>query len=221
MLDTLLNPLLSLIIGTLLGGELTRYFYKPKVVIRYKDVTPLKLSSGTFWSLRVENRGRTVATDCIGVISIDEIKPSDIVEFKDADANEHLPDYPNETTDLSVPREQIISNTYFREINRVSLCWAKLGNPDKLEINPGISQSIDVCKYHKSQNGGYFIFPSEDGWRRLRVRIRKDAFSGSIFICPSNEFPTQINFRVAIDKDGGCVFKAAKPKRIWFKRYLT
>lgn len=215
MLDTLLSPLLSLIIGTLLGGEITRYFYKPKVVIRYKDMTPLELTSGTFWSIRVENRGRTVATDCIGLITINNISIEDIVDQNDADGDENLPEYRGETVDLSFPREQIISRSYFREVDRVSLCWSKIGNPDRIDVNPGVVQSIDVCKFHRSSGGDYFIFPSEDGWRRLRVRIRNRQITGSILVCPSNEFPTQIDFTITTPRTGYSSFEAVKPKRLF------
>lgn len=211
MLDSLLSPFLSLLIGTLLGGEITRYFYKPKVIIRYRDVTPLTLESGVFWSLRVENRGRTAATDCIGVITIDNISQDDVIDQSEADTNEYLPDYRNDDIDLAVPREQIMSRTYYREINRVSICWSKLGNPDYIDINPGVSQSIDICKYHESPHGNYFIFPSEDGWRKLRVRVRKSYITGALFVCPSNEFPTKIDFTISIDDSGQCIFKAQKP----------
>ncbi len=218
MLDWVLGPFLSLLIGTLLGGEITRYFYKPKVIIKYKDVAPLVLETGTFWSLRVENRGRTVATDCIGVLTLEDVTPEDIINQNEADTKELLPEYRGEAIDMSFPREQIISRNYFREINRTSLCWAKLGNPDKIDVNPGVSQSIDICKHHRLGEFDYFIFPSEEGWRRLRVRVKSKNLKGSLYICPSNEFPTQIDFTITIEDTGASKFTPLKPKRWRFSR---
>ena len=220
VLAPLINSLLSLLIGTLIGSELSRYLYTPKVVIRYKDVKPLNAEKGVFWSVRVENKGRTVAKKCIGTMTLANLSLSDLMAPHEAAIDEELTRYQEEKLDVEFPREQIVSQTYFRDIDSVSLCWAKLGNPDSIDINPGISQTLDVCKFHSSEIGQYLIFPSEFGWRRVRLRTTQKDLRGEISICPENEFPTSIQFKVTISDDGISNFTLARPKKSVFSRVL-
>ncbi|HYJ30703.1 MAG TPA: hypothetical protein VEW25_10225 [Allosphingosinicella sp.] len=207
MFDSLTGSLISLVIGTLLGSELMRFLYKPRVIIRYKNVEPLHCADGVFWSLCVENLGRTVASQCIGTLTLYDIVPDQIVSPELVTSEECLPDYPTEALRLSFPRDQIVLPHYYRPVRSASLCWAKLGNPDTLDINPGVTQSIDLCKFQKD---GYFIFPSEFGWRRVRARVRSQRICGRIQICPSNEFPTLIDFVLSIDDAGKSQFHALR-----------
>lgn len=198
-LDSIVGSLASLLIGTLLGAEVSRFLYKPKVIIRYKEIEPLYTDDGIFWSLSVENLGRTVATNCTGRLTLYNVVSSDVLDPSDAIATEDLPSYRHENIDLEFPREQIVKPRYFRQLRTTSLCWAKLGNPDLLDINPGISQALDLCKFQRCSTGSYFIFPSEFGWRRLRLRLRSAHFRGRVHICPSNEFPTLVDFEFSVD----------------------
>jgi len=207
----LTSALISLIVGTLLGSELTRWLYRPNVVIRYEDVDPLHTEDGVHWSIKVANLGRTVATDCKATITIDELQQSDLLDTQEADAKEILPDYREENADLSFPRPQQIGRKFFRPINGASLAWACLGNPPELSINPGITEVLDVFKIQQCSRGPYVCLPTEAGWRRLRARIKARPLSGRIFICPSNEFPTLIMFRLSFDEAGQSRFEVTKP----------
>jgi len=209
--ETLLLPLISLAIGTVLGTELSRYIYRPKVKVRYKDIDPNIDQTGVYWSIQIENAGRCVAQDCIATISLFSISVDDIVSSQDASVDENLPKYVGENIDLETPREQILKVGHFREIRRTSLCWAKLGNPDSISINPGVSATLDICKFQKSQDRKYFIFPSEDGWRRVRVRLQKNKLTGYILICPSNEFPTRVNIELTVDDSGESKLDVKRP----------
>lgn len=211
LFDSVLASLISLIIGTLLGSEVTRFLYKPRVIIRYKDVEPLHCPDGVFWSLCVENLGRTVATQCIGILTLYDLAEEMIMSTASVTDEEQLPDYPTEALRLSFPRDQIVQPGHYRRVRGASLCWAKLGNPDTLDINPGVTQVVDLCKFQK---GGYFVFPSEFGWRRVRVRIRAQRIRGRIQICPSNEFPTIIDFILSVDEGGKSQFQPIR-RRTW------
>ena len=216
---TALSSFVSLTVGTLLGAEITRLFYRPKVIVKYKNIDPLEDKTGIYWSIQVENYGRTVAKECSAVISLYNINIDDMVAAEDIDSNEELPEYRNENIDIETPRKQIVNKDHFRPLNRVSVCWAKLGNPDVIDINPGISQSVDLCKFHSHGLYNYFVFPSEDGWRRVRVRIKARNLKGHILICPANEFPTRVDFMISIMEDGKSEFKAIKPNFLYkFKR---
>jgi len=213
MLDAaaILTSLISLIVGSLAGAELTRFLYRPKVIVRYQKPNPLTQQDGTFWSLTIENRGRTVAKDCIAVISINFLDSKQILNPEDCLEREDLPSYRSENTDLETPRAQLVLRERYRSIERTSLCWSKLGNPEAVDINPGISQSLDLCKCQISDSKPYFIIPSEEGWRCVRVRIMAQKLEGSVLICPSNEFPTQVKFKIFINEDGSSSLLAKRP----------
>lgn len=224
MVNELIAALISLIIGTLLGSELTRFLYRPRVIIRYKDTSPLFTPDGVHWSIKVANIGRTVASNCKGVIFISDISTDDLINAEDADPQEILPNYSDEEADLSFPRHQQLDKNFFRPIDGDRIAWATLGNPDTIDINPGITELIDVCKIQFYDKGNYIIFPTSKGWRRIAARVKAKNITGKIMICPSNEFPTVIRFRLTFDDRNRSEFTAIKPRtfdrlqRVLFRR---
>ena len=217
MLGKLVVSLFTATIGAFLGAQILKNFYKPRVIVRYQDINPLHDSTGTYWSIKIENYGRTVAKDCVAVVTLYGVNQEDILPKEDVCLEERLPEYKHENTDLAFPREQILSDKHFRPIIREPICWSKLGNPDVIDINPGISQSFDLCKYRRRESGeGYFIFPSEEGWRRVRVRLKEKKYEGHVLVCPSNEYPAMVCFSLDI-KNGNPTFIAKKKK--YFQRF--
>jgi len=208
----LVTTLLTLTIGTLIGSEFSRYFYRPRVIVRYKEIDPNFDASGVYWSLQIENMGRTVAQDCLANITLFDVNADQVIDKHEASLEENLPNYDGENLDLSLPRAQIMSRQHYRELRRTSLCWSKIGNPESLNINPGVSQSVDICKFHRDEDGSdYYIFPSEIGWRSVRVRIKKEEIKGYVLICPANEFPTKVYVKFRINKDGESALTVTRP----------
>lgn len=222
--DQLTGALISLLIGTLLGSEITRWLYRPRVHIRYEDVAPLYAEDGIHWTIKVVNVGRTVATNCKGIITIDDLNRGDLLSAQDAYATENLPDYPEEKADLSFPRRQMIESKYFRPIIGECLAWAALSNPSMISINPGITEMLDVFKVQRPDKGGYISIPTEFGWRQLRARIKRRELTERILVCPSNDFPTLIRFALTFSESGESAFRVFKPtfrsrlQRLFFKR---
>jgi len=211
VIDQITAALISLVVGTVLGSELTRFLYRPRVIIRYKDTSPLYAPDGVHWTIKVANIGRTVASNCKGIIYVDGINQDDLLGTDSANPQELLPDYKEENTDLSFPRHQQIDGSRFRPISGAQIAWACLGNPQSMDINPGITELLDICKIQFHDKGDYIIFPTEYGWRRLRARVKVKNISGKIMICPSNEFPTVIHFRLEFDDKNQSVFIPIKP----------
>lgn len=204
-IEILGSNFIGLLIGTLLGKEITRYLYKPQVLIQLRDITPLYSDDGFFISIRIANRGRTVASKCVGNITINyELKnlitPEDyrLDKFEEA-----LPTYRLEDIRLEHPRHQLITQKKTRDIQNSTLCWSKLGNPSDIDINPGSNQNLDICRVQKyvdnekKETFWYLIFPCEQGWRKVRARIKlnpQESLTGKLFICPNNVFPTVRKF---------------------------
>ena len=210
-LNDISGALVSLLIGTLLGTEITRFLYRPKVRVRYSKISPLHVKDGTHWSINVANLGRTVASNCKAVIYLQGIEPEVLLKLHEANPNEFLPSYSEESGNISFPRPQSIGREKFRPIAGANLAWAKLGNPDSIDINPGVTELLDICKVQDSDKGRYVIFPTELGWRRVRCRIRSSKIAGKVLVCPSNEFPTVLNFELDVFDDHESTFKIIPP----------
>lgn len=210
--EQLISALVSLLVGTLLGKEITRWLYRPRVSVKFKGISPLAARDGIHCTIKVVNIGRTEAKNCKATISIYNLIESDLVHEDEACLSEILPDYKEEGISLSNPRKQLLNPAYFRIIDGEPLPWARLGNPGSLTINPGISELLDVFKI---QSDGdkllYTILPSELGWRNLRARIKIRELSGKIMICPSNEHPTLIEFKLSFDDFFKPQFLVKKP----------
>lgn len=213
ILNSFISAIIGLFIGTLLGNEITRYLYRPKVILKFKKMIPLHSKDGFFISIQVGNVGRTVASNCIGIISLTDLNKDHILNSNDAVINEGLPSYRNENLSFEFPREQLIGHGKFREINSCELCWSKLGNPDEININPGSIQSLDVFRvqFDIENQYWYIILPSEKGWRKIRIRLKLvTKITGRISVCPSNEFPTHFDFRLFLNSKGFPTFEPIK-----------
>jgi hypothetical protein len=200
-IEILGSNFIGLLIGTLFGKEITRYLYKPQVIIQLRDITPLYSDEGFFISIRIANRGRTAAANCLGNITINyDIKDLMIPEdYKLDKLEESLPKYSIENIRLEYPRHQLITQQKIRDIQNSTLCWSRLGNPAEIDINPGSNQDLDICRVQKylnldtNESFWYLIFPCEQGWRKVRARIKLETnkpLTGKLLICPNNVFPT-------------------------------
>jgi hypothetical protein len=58
----------------------------------------------------------------------------------------------------------------------------------------------------------YFVFPSEKGWQRLRLRMWARSLEGQIRICPANEFPTVLDFQIYREEKGDYVLRPKAPQ---------
>lgn len=205
--DPLISALFSLLIGGLLGREIYRILDKPNVVIQYKKITEFHQVDGVYLSIRVGNIGRTAAERCRCTLSIFDLEPAHIIDPSQAEAHENLPEYKEEKLDLDFPRHQIVQPESHHDIVSESLCWSSLGNPPELEINPGTTQIMDICKLFRGQNQRYFIFPTEFGWRHIRVRVSaNETIRGRLLVCPSNYYPTPLDFELCVNDAGDPVF---------------
>lgn len=205
------SSLVSLLIGGLLGRELFRILDKPSVTIQYRKPITFRQEDGQFLSIRVGNVGRNAAEKCSCTLTVFNLDPETILEPSEAEAYENLHEYREEKPDLEFPRYQIIQPGSEREILSDSLCWAALGNPPQVQINPGTTQTIDICKLFKKGEREYFIFPSESGWRRVRIRIKAAVqLRCRILVCPANDYPTPLDFEI-FAQEGKLIFRRIRP----------
>ena len=200
--SVVVGPLFSFLIGGLLGKELYRYLDKPKVTIRVRRPVLFAQEDGYFISIKIANAGRTAAESCIGTMTLFDIANEQIINAEESAINENLHEYREENYQFTNPRPQFVTRDSMYQLSNEPLCWADLGNPPSISINPGTTHRLDLCKFFCTQNESYFIFPSDRGWRRVRTRLKAEAIRGRVLICPANDFPTPAYFTINIDNKG-------------------
>lgn len=200
-INNFIFPLLSLIIATVIGGEIVRKIYSPRVKVKVKGSNYLKNKLGFLVAIDIVNLGSTVASKCISYLVVDDgtmINKEDLLTEYDACENEYLPSYASENIDYTIPRQQWITPDKYVTPKQLVLCWNHSGDPYELDINPGVTVSLNICqmRYQEDKNSWYVIFPTEKGWRKVRLRMKFKRIEGKIFICPSNSYPLIVNFKL-------------------------
>ena len=140
----------------LLASIIKHFIMKPDIVIQ-EDV-PMKGSDYIYHSIRIENKGRTVAKSCHGLLTIENMEQYEV---------------------LQPPGHAYVSKNNYRTVKDESLCWALQirspantpVNPVFLSISPKSSRLLELCHTGKASE---IIFPSEMGWEIIRVALLAD-----------------------------------------------
>ena len=90
-MESFVNAILGLILGTLFGGWIERILYRPKVRMEVKGCSIYEHENGAFASVLVVNRGATAALKCRGAITFQNLDRDSILDPKDAISDEKLP----------------------------------------------------------------------------------------------------------------------------------
>jgi hypothetical protein len=192
-IDALAGSVFGLVMGGLLGSWLQRLFYRPRVKIEIGHQSRYDHKGGFFISVAVTNKGANAAVDCLGSITFENLSADALLDPEHAVSDENLPkverNQPVQPGQLLTPRD-------FREIDREVICWAHGGNPDKFTINPGMKTLLDVFKAIYSAETGqwYLAIPSEQGWKKLRTRLKDGNYNGKIIVSPANGKPSASKF---------------------------
>jgi hypothetical protein len=213
-LSEIFVSVISLFLGGLLGAEISRFLYRPRVNVRYDQVLPLIAETGTYWSIDVINLGRTAALQCKGVISFNDLQANDLLDYNEADEDEYLPDFLSDPDGKSGPSYPIYTRSWFRKPIGLYLCWSQIQHPAKTDINPGTSERLEIFKMHKSANGNYLVFPTENGYRQVHFRTRAQTLNGFILVCPANEFPAKIEFSITKTLNDEWTFEGRRNQKL-------
>ncbi len=210
-LSSVLSTVVPLLIGGLVGKELYRFLDKPRVVIEYRRPVFFHQEDGCFISIKIANAGRSVAENTLGVLSLYEIDNKTRINPNEAATFENLHEYQDEAFQFENPRPQIVTRDSQFDLSNEALCWAVLGNPGSININPGVSHRLDICKFFDDGERRYFIFPCDRGWRKVLIRLEVAEIQGRILICPENDFPTAMFFSITAKEIGQPIFKLKRP----------
>jgi len=150
--------LIGVIIG-IIGPWIARLIYewwmKPRIDIQ--DDEPQVGEGFVRHSIRIANNGRTVAKNCHGLLTIENMEQYEVLPHTKA---------------------YIVLNSY-RPVKDESLCWAfQLRGPTNAPVNPAFlsifpksSRLLELCHADKAPE---ILFPSEMGWERIRVALLAD-----------------------------------------------
>lgn len=204
VLNALISTIIGLVVGTLFGGWIERILYRPRVIIEIESESPSPYvqKERKYVSVVVSNKGRIAAIDCVGFISIDDLRRDALLSPKDAEKDEKLP---LESIYQRKPVPQLIKPEYFgRPPDRELLCWAHLGNPTTYTINPGVKTLLDVFKAIKRDSSGewYLMIPTEAGWKKLRARLKDGNYRGRLAVSPANGPQTIREFEIEPSSEG-------------------
>ncbi len=201
-------PLAVLIIGAVIIDRLA----KPKVFLQIKrSKNPYQNTEvlGYFSSLIITNTGRKKSENCIGRLFIDFPKDNIINPEDYSQINQNEIALPSSNEKI---RHQLILPNNVRELKGEPLCWGKLGNPEHVNINPGGTEILDVCRIQfynnvdrQSDSFWYVIFPSEQGWKKIRCRVKileGQELNGKLLITTANSLPKIKKFNIKLDVRG-------------------
>jgi len=144
------------IVGYLVASYLKYSYMKPNLEILSDE--PHESPDFVHHSIRIKNKGKTVARDCNAVLTVLNMSINDIIDD---------------------PAAYLTTNAY-RPIRDESLCWAfqilgsdgKPINPALLSIFPQSTRFVELCGVLRQSL--HIEIPSEMGWRTKRVVLRGD-----------------------------------------------
>lgn len=165
-----------LLIGVLIGivgpfgaRFIYEWYMRPRIVIE-GDV-PLQGKKIVYHSIKIANKGRTVAKNCSALLTIKKMVKEDV--------NDDFPAF--------------VKSDSYRPVEDEPLCWAlqtfsaggELVNPAFLSIYPNSRQLIDLCRVHVDSLN--VEVPSEIGWSQPRVVLHANkVYEVELKIFPEN-----------------------------------
>lgn len=92
----------------------------------------------------------------------------------------------------------ILSSTYFTPIEGMSLCWSRLGNQEDCIINRDTKATLEFYMIYPRS---HLRIPSEQGWKKLRVKLKIKEYHGKIEVTSANAEPAWAYFKL-VPQDG-------------------
>lgn len=182
-----------------IAGYLSLYFreWYIRPVLKILPDRPMVSKEMVEHVLVVKNKGRSAAKNCIGMVTIDVERddlltkvPAELEVFKKIVSGEQEPE--------TLVKYHLTKDN-FREIKDEKICWADIPNPVSITINPGLISGLAICRALKPSLELYF--PSEGGWKHLKMILRLREYKGKIMVSAENSKPVEAHFKIVPIKD--------------------
>ena len=158
-------------IASVIGKVVYQNYIKPDIQIK-GEADPHSNENVSRHRIKVENKGRSTAEDCVGYITIDNAEKDDVID---------LPGCPDE-------RPFIDKSENYTPIIDEGLCWSfnedGKRNPHYLSIFPKTHKLLEL--YHVEREELNIKIPSELGWLNFRVKLKEKEYSGTLKIAARN-----------------------------------
>ena len=201
------RELISFFVGALSGamaaliGEFFRnWLYRPKLKIcedRPEKDEEFKFSCH---SIVIKNLGRSVAKNCHGMITFDNLHQEDVLAEKDIIKLEDI-GVSLSKFNIDGKEEFLLKAGDFRRIENELLAWSLIGNPSTIPLAPNVEAMLDVCRFMKGrhgkiQYGDQIHINSEAGWKKVRAAAKKKRYKITIRIVAENAKPVKQHFAI-------------------------
>lgn len=222
--SVLVENAIGLMVGTIVGGGIVRYLYRPRLKIEIDRVITHEAHSDTAdrvfnLTIQVTNTGNVAGQNSVGFITLADVIASDLLEDDDP--------FPLEQVDFTEDAQAqtpyaIMTPTRYRPVDRELLCWAPYGNPARYTLNPGAKCVLEVAKaiWYDARGIWYLAVPSEEGWNRVRGRFTNRHLRGTLIVSPENGRQTTVDFEITLPRNGSTQGKPAfrLKRRSWWTR---
>lgn len=161
---------------------LREWYVRPKLEII--EGPPMFGSDLVKHVLIVRNLGKTVARNVVAALQID-VSRQDLLTASELDEVVEGPG----SWHIGSP---LISPTNFRIPRGDKLCWEDIGNPLKMDINPGLHAGLST--YRVTLPSKEILIPTEQGWAPLKMVLRPRKYRATIVVSGENAQPREVRF---------------------------
>ena len=189
--------MVGLIIG-IISWAFPRWWSRPKL----KILADRPLKSGTLitHTLIVKNTGRSAAINCIGSITIGNVTVDDLVTELPSELKKYGEALTEALPKTAGPIRYHLTKETFREVRDEKLCWSDIGNPGRININPGLVSGLDV--YRVKPDEKHLYFPSDGGWQNIKMVLKSKKYEGELIVSAENAAPVKRRFTlIPTEKD--------------------
>lgn len=172
------------------------YYFRPKLKI--KSVSIEKVEKFSCLSLRIFNLGKRPAKNAIGTITIENLKPDDILpdsQFKfTRDIHEGYEKF-------GLIKDEIVylKKGLFREIELEPIAWSEIGNRSSITIYPQMSRLLDVCRFIRLSDHHQIQIPSSKSWQEILVVLKPQNYDITISVSADDGILVKKGFKLYYD----------------------
>jgi hypothetical protein len=180
---SIIGTAIAMLVVNVLAKIIYDWFNRP--ILKIEEDNPLRLPRTgnqplvTQHSITIKNEGRTAARNCVGII-IMHITPNDLIQPFITGLPVLLP--PGFSGERTLGGQ---------------VCWAEMGNPNRITINAKDEALIDVYRVVCGGGHTHIEIPSERGWSVLRMALSAHKeYTGTLKVTAENTSSVEKRFKL-------------------------
>lgn len=153
-----------------------RWYRRPRLVIG--EDRPEHGEHFTCNAIVIANRGRSVAKNCMGTITLEALDvreliatPEELIQAEDIGMDPTKFNVRGKSTLLMSQQSNRLP------VENELLAWARIGNPVAIDLPPSVGAMLDVARYVRPEGSeAQLHIPSEKGWSSILVALRPGTY---------------------------------------------